>query len=358
MKEAEPLVETLNDPTRLGQVLLRMGQALRLRGEYEAAIHVGRRAVVLADELGEPVLRSSTRHRLGQTYFAVGDYSRAAELLRGSLDLLAPFTGTTDELGYVWGVGPYAWLGYTLAFLGRFTEAVPFAQRALQLAESGGRPGDLIVSLGARGLIHLVKGEPREAVSILERGQGLCQSWGIFDWSPTISSGLALAYARDGRLAEAISLHQRAREEEAREMQGTPTAGIVRFGETCILAGRLDEARAHAEEALGLATAAGERSSEVRALRLLGEVGAGGQPADAEQAERHFHAALALGDKLGLRPEAARCRLGLGALYARTTQPGRSEPHLAAALAMFREMEMPYWIDQAERALHALRESR
>jgi tetratricopeptide (TPR) repeat protein len=189
---------------------------------------------------------------------------------------------------------------------------------------------------------------------VLERGLALCRSWNILDWSPTITSALAAAYARQGRLAEAITLHQRAAEEEAREMQGTPANGVLRFGETYLLAARIDDARACAERALSLSRTAGERSSEARALRLLGEIDACGTLPDADQAERHFGEALAQGEELGLRPLAARCHLGLGALYARIGRPERSEGHLTTALTMFREMEMPYWIEQAEAELRAL----
>ena len=354
MTEAEPLAESLKDRTRLGQVLVRMAQALRLKGEYANALRVGHRAVAVADELGDPLLRAGTRHRLGQIYFTVGEYPRAAQLLRGSVELLGELAGTADELGYIRGVGPHAWLAYPLAFLGEFTEAIPLARRALGLAESGNRPGDLIVSHGALGLIYLQKGDYHEAIPVLERGLALCRSWNILDWSPTITSALAAAYARQGRLAEAIALHQRAAEEEAREMQGTAANGVLRFGETYLLAARIDDARACAERALSLSRTAGERSSEARALRLLGEVAACGTSPDADQSERHFGEALAQSEELGLRPHAARCHLGLGALYARTGRPERSEGHLATALAMFREMEMPYWIEKAEAELRAL----
>ncbi|PWU20689.1 MAG: hypothetical protein C5B48_12195 [Candidatus Rokuibacteriota bacterium] len=358
MAEAAPFAESLNDQARLAQVLLRMAQALRLKGDYDEALRVGHRAVTVADELGDSLLRSSTRHRLGQIYFATGDYARAAQLLRASIDLLGEITGTADEFGYIRGVGPHAWLAYPLAFLGEFSEAIGLARRALELAESGERPGDLIVSLGALGLIYLQKGDYREAVPVLERGLALCRNWNILDWSPTMTSALAAACARLGRLDEAIALHQRAREEEESEMQGTPAAGVLRFAETYLLAQRVDDARVTAERALGLSRTAGERSIEARALRVLGEVDTVSPLSDTNSAERLLSAALAHSEALGLRPSVARCHLSLGALYARTRRREQSEARLATALQMFRDMDMPYWSEQASRALDDLRTTR
>ena len=51
-----------------------------------------------------------------------------------------------------------------------------------------------------------------------------------------------------------------------------------------------------------------------------------------------------------MRPLAARCLLGLGTL---SSLLGRSDSpeHLAAAVALFTEMEMPLWRAQAKTAL-------
>jgi len=52
-----------------------------------------------------------------------------------------------------------------------------------------------------------------------------------------------------------------------------------------------------------------------------------------------------------MRPLQAHCHLGLGTLYAQT---GRSEPArvaLTAALALYRDMDMTFWLPQAEAAL-------
>ena len=86
----------------------------------------------------------------------------------------------------------------------------------------------------------------------------------------------------------------------------------------------------------------------MEAPALLGEIEARGTPPEAEPAERGLRQALALAEQLGRRPNAARCRLALGRLFRQT---GRTEPareHLRAAVAMFGDMAMGRWLEEAE----------
>jgi hypothetical protein len=52
-----------------------------------------------------------------------------------------------------------------------------------------------------------------------------------------------------------------------------------------------------------------------------------------------------------MRPLVAHCHLGLGKLYRRTGNRGESQEHLNVAMAMYREMGMTYWLEQAEAEL-------
>ena len=52
-----------------------------------------------------------------------------------------------------------------------------------------------------------------------------------------------------------------------------------------------------------------------------------------------------------MRPLVAMCHLGLGTLYARVGKPEARE-HLVAAAAMFRTMDMRYWLAQADAQLN------
>ena len=69
------------------------------------------------------------------------------------------------------------------------------------------------------------------------------------------------------------------------------------------------------------------------------------------QAAAHYRQALTLAEKLGMRPLQAHCHLGLGALYANLGRPEQARPELTAAIDLYRAMQMPFWLPQAEAAL-------
>jgi hypothetical protein len=117
---------------------------------------------------------------------------------------------------------------------------------------------------------------------------------------------------------------------------------LMYLGEAYILADRLEDALALVGRALPLARECGQRGYEAPSLRLLGEIAARRDPP--EQADGHYRDALALAEKLGFRPLIAHCHLSLGKLYRRT---GARE-HIATATTMYREMNMPFWLEQAE----------
>jgi hypothetical protein len=87
---------------------------------------------------------------------------------------------------------------------------------------------------------------------------------------------------------------------------------------------------------------------------LLGDIASRLDRFDAEKGEAHYRQALALAEELGLRPLMAHCHLGLGALYRRARKRQQAREHLAAARTMFGEMDMRFWLEQAEAELKEL----
>jgi hypothetical protein len=66
-------------------------------------------------------------------------------------------------------------------------------------------------------------------------------------------------------------------------------------------------------------------------------------------AEAHYRAAMTLASELEMRPLVAHCHLGLGKFCLRIGKRQEAQQHLATAATMFREMEMRFWLEKAER---------
>jgi tetratricopeptide (TPR) repeat protein len=113
------------------------------------------------------------------------------------------------------------------------------------------------------------------------------------------------------------------------------------------LLGRLEEARRLGERAIE--SSPGHLGFAAYARHLLGDVAAHADR-DAAGAEAHYREALALAEPRGMRPLAAHCHLGLARLCGR----GGAREHLRTATAMYGEMQMSFWLAQAEAAAREL----
>jgi tetratricopeptide (TPR) repeat protein len=118
-----------------------------------------------------------------------------------------------------------------------------------------------------------------------------------------------------------------------------------------LLAGRLEEARQRAAQALDLARQYQQRGTQARALWLLGESTARQAAPEVEPAASHYRQALALAKELGMRPLQAHCHRGLGTLYAELGWREQARDALSTAIALYRAMDMTFWLPQAEAAL-------
>lgn len=126
---------------------------------------------------------------------------------------------------------------------------------------------------------------------------------------------------------------------------------VTHLSEAYLLAGRVEAAAGLAVRALDLARQGKQRGNEAYALRLFGEIHAHRDPPEAEQAEAHYRQALALTEELGMRPLTAHCHYGLGTLYRKAGRPEPARAELSAALSMYRDMEMTFYLGRAEAAL-------
>jgi tetratricopeptide (TPR) repeat protein len=170
---------------------------------------------------------------------------------------------------------------------------------------------------------------------------------------PAVALELSALSLPEGRAKEALNLVPEARAAiEEVGLRWWEALAELRTGEALFAAGRVDETRIAATRALDLARERGEQGQEARALRLLGEIAAHPRATAADVAEDHYRQALALAERLDMRPLVAHCHLGLGARTARAEQ---AEEHLTTAATMYRQMAMPFWLEKAEAMMSDLR---
>jgi tetratricopeptide (TPR) repeat protein len=163
---------------------------------------------------------------------------------------------------------------------------------------------------------------------------------------------LVAAYTLGGRVADAVPLLTQALEQTAAlERVDLQALCLLPLGEAHVLAGRLEEAHALAERALGHAREHQERGNEAYALHLLGEIAARCDPPEVASAEASYQQALALANELGMRPLQAHCHRGLGTLYGQVGREPQARAALSTAIALYRAMEMTFWLPQTEAAL-------
>ena len=171
---------------------------------------------------------------------------------------------------------------------------------------------------------------------------------------PLIGVSLGYAYCMAGRADEAIVLLEET-EREANTMHrlGGHAMILVRQGEAYLRSSRMADADRCARRALALSRKQGECGYEAHALRLLGELGLS-DPSPLDASEASFHEALRIADELNLRPLAAQCHFGLGKRYRSAGRGGSAEQHLNTAAALFRELGMQFWLEQAQLQLASL----
>jgi tetratricopeptide (TPR) repeat protein len=345
--EAEILARALDDWARLGQVLAEMVHGLMVTGDHNGAIAAGQQALELAATLGHSALQGQVFYYLGQAYQLIGDFGRAAELLRRNVEAANRKYGTP---GTDLRIRSKAWLARILSDLGAFAEGRRHGEEALRLATLAGRGDTPIAAYGCLGLLHLTQGNLEPAIRVLEQGSALCRASGDTAWLRGIASGLGYAYALQGRLSEGRALIEESISYSIRT--GAPLAYLyVWLSEVCRLAGRGEGARQHARQALDLARQLKRRGSEALALHQLGVVYAHADPPEVEPAATHYCQALALAEKLGMRPLQAHCHRSLGTLYGQRGWVELAHAELTMAVHLYRTMDMTFWLPQAEAAL-------
>jgi len=291
---------------------------------------------------GDWVVLGQSLFRLGQSYHALGEYRQAILLLEQGLEFNADeFRHDRHNLSIIPSVLNRTWLAIALVECGDFSTGMRHAKRALEIAEGSEHQLSALPGWLSIGYVLSRKGEIEGAVGALERGLDLCDRWSFQGWRIRLVSALAVAYARSGRVAEALQLAGQAvsDSEKMRLIVDKPRL-LVRLGQVSLVAREIETALALGKQAAVIAVSHEAKGDEAWARFLIGRAYWASEPKALDESEKELDIALRLANACEARPLAAFCNTTLYGVYARRGDQARAKEFDDAATATYRELGM------------------
>jgi hypothetical protein len=163
------------------------------------------------------------------------------------------------------------------------------------------------------------------------------------------------------RLGQAYALARRPRDaiellEQGREVAATSASRMVEplilahLANAHHLAGETELACSIAQQAVALANEVGVHGTAAWAVYFRGCVTA---DQDVAESKRCYLRCVEMADQLGMRPLSAHSHIALGKHALRSGERADARRNFDLGLSAYRDMKMPFWIEQTEAALAA-----
>jgi class 3 adenylate cyclase/tetratricopeptide (TPR) repeat protein len=339
--EAEAIAASIGDPRRLAAVHSQISYALWLTGQHERARESAERALEIAKEQNLFGLELSARFGLIQAHHALGDLERCCEL---ALDVIAKISGDLEHKRFGWAAYPSVlcrtFLGSALTLTGSFEEALRHLERGVALADATRHPLSRALIRHELGTCHLMQGNPEQALRTFEAAMEIARQGEVRTMVAPLAGWLGATLAELGRVDEAIEIIE--------EVIGTRTARLAgHYAHYFMLnglasayarAGRLGEALSRAEEAVDRTLATQEFVHHGHALLRLAAVQAERGAAFFAESESLYRRALERAHMHRMRPLAAESHEGLGRLNVLRGDRPAAQSELRTAVKLYAEV--------------------
>jgi tetratricopeptide (TPR) repeat protein len=350
LREAESLANELDDPRRLAWALVYGNFVHSQTGYLPEGRVLGDRALALGHRTGDTGVLVVGRYYRAQANLGA-DYRGAVELYGANVDTLnGELTRERYGLYGFPAVMSRGWMAWALAEQGRFEEGRKVADEGIRLAESINHPFTLCAVRWHVSHVYRIKGDLAAARDLLDRSLSGARESNIPLVGPLAQWCLGYLDMVSGRPQDAVGRIREAHEtmEAMRYLLFRPLI-LANLAEGYRLAGRGDDARAYASQALAAAREREERGYAAYALKVLGDLwGLDDSDAQLDAAQECLGESLALADAMSMGPLSAHVHAALARLYQRRGRSSHAKDHATRAASLYRELQMPFWLERAE----------
>jgi predicted ATPase len=310
------------------------------RGAVRTAMALAEAAIRAAERLGDPLIGSHARHRLGHLHVLAGDPAAARRYLEEGLLLYDPERHRTKaaSLGFDVCMACHAWLGLALWQGGFPAAALRHAEEAIAAGRAAAHPLSEVYGLPAAAILHQWRGE---ATLCLERSQAALAlaTEQVLPFFAAIAMVLASwALVKEGQTEKGVSrLHAGL---QAYRTPGGKVRGphwLALLAEACLAAGRIEDGLSAVREALVETEETEARYYEAELNRLEGELLLASKTPDESRAEASFRKAIAVASAQQAKSWELRAATSLASLLARQGRREEAQALLAPVYGWFTE---------------------
>jgi len=350
LREAESEAVAIDDRRRLAKINIWRTNALTLQGDLEDAIRYGRRAVEIADELGDRSLSVWAQYVLGEAYLVHGQFPQATETLR----LLSNAIGRSPDMADDESMARRAvfclgHLSTSLAFRADFPGAIAEGEEACRIATDLNEPYPLGFANFCLSNAHIQQGDLDAGLTVAERGHAICEEHGIHLLLPFLMLLRAHAAVTAGQPGAAVGMLTDAVGQCVEmNLKLFETWSRVELGFAHLADGSVGAAMDQVEQARILIDRHKYLWLEPEALRLLALARHEADPRDLAGPEQSLRDAIRIAEDIEMVTAQAHAHRALGEICAQHHRLEPARKHLEKARVIYRSRKMTLWLPAVE----------
>ena len=345
LETSRKYAQDLKDDARMAQLAYRMGQSYYVFGWMGTnALTEFTTSLEIADKLGDDPLRARSFSFLGRIYSHTADYNKGIEVLEKAI----PMLDALGEKAAAETANAQLVLGRIFGLTGQFSKCYSHMEESIRRSNSIGNPSTESDALTFLGMIKALQGDWQDATDISLKAAEIASKLG----NQQLENFNLLVIGYSSYMLGDVEIGISQMQERIRWEESVDNAGMLIFdawlAELLALENNTKAAAELCRRISRLKKETGQGTGDVNMHRVLALIAAQNSPDDWGAVEKHMGECLRFGEERTARPELAISHYRYAELLHKKGKFDHAQEQLDQATALFREMGMNWWLEQAE----------